>query len=471
MTHSWIISLKLLKEARLRKVIEMRVLVNSILIRLNTTELSSQPAINMDRSMLLSMIDTDKEAHLNFLQKLIQAPSPAPPGDTTEAAKVVQNFLSAHGISTSVIAPQVHMPNIVSSFDGSSTGPRVILNGHIDHFPVADASDWKYPPYSGHIDEDGKYIHGRGVVDMKAGTAASIIAFTYLHKHRAALSGSVGLAVVSDEETGGKYGTRYLLGDECGGKNSPWRGDVMLNAEPAGFSIRFAEKGTLRMTFRIDCIGAHGAYTFLSEGANFIGARLVTALKSIEDLVPNQLPESIKDHVESPEVQSAVDEVMGKGAADVVLKPTVNIGVWNGGLIVNVIPSSATIQADVRLPIGLTKEVVLDHIRSSILPKFPQVTLEVHEAASNPSSFCDPEHPLLKAVQANAERATGKVPLAIPSIGATDTKFYRYVGVPAYIFGVSPQTMAARDERVSIDEFMTVIKTHTGAVWDYLGGK
>jgi succinyl-diaminopimelate desuccinylase len=162
---------------------------------------------------------------------------------------------------------------------------------------------------------------------------------------------------------------------------------------------------------------------------------------------------------------------MGKGAADVVLKPTVNIGVWNGGLIVNVIPSSATIQADVRLPIGLTKEVVLDHIRSSILPKFPQVTLEVHEAASNPSSFCDPEHPLLKAVQANAERATGKVPLAIPSIGATDTKFYRYVGVPAYIFGVSPQTMAARDERVSIDEFMTVIKTHTGAVWDYLGGK
>lgn len=425
----------------------------------------------MDKSTLLASIDADKAAHLNLLQKFIQAPSPNPPGDTTEAAKVIQDYLSNHGISTSVIAPQAHMPNIVSTFDGSASGSRVILNGHIDHFPVADASEWKYPPYSGHIDEEGKYIYGRGVVDMKAGTAASVIAFAYLYQHRASLRGSIGLTVVSDEETGGKYGTRYLLGDDCGGEKSPWRGDVMLNAEPAGFSIRFAEKGTLRMTFRIDCVGAHGAYTFLSEGANFIGARLVTALKGIEDLVPDGLPESIRKYVESVEVKNAVDDVMGKGAASVVLKPTVNVGVWNGGVKVNMIPSSANIEVDVRLPIGLTKETVLAYINTEILPSFPEVTLKVQEAASNPSSFCDPEHPLLKAVQNSAESITGKRPLAVPSIGATDTKFYRYVGVPAYIFGVSPETMAARDERVSIEEFMTVVKTHVGAVWDYLGGK
>lgn len=76
---------------------------------------------------------------------------------------------------------------------------------------------------------------------MKAGLAASIIAYTYLHRYRSHLSGNIALCAVSDEETGGKYGTKYLLEDPR------WCGDFMVNAEPGGTdTIRFAEKGTLR---------------------------------------------------------------------------------------------------------------------------------------------------------------------------------------------------------------------------------
>lgn len=46
---------------------------------------------------------------------------------------------------------------------------------------------------------------------MKAGTAASIIAFGYVHRFRSQLGGECVPKVVSDEETGGKYGTKYLL--------------------------------------------------------------------------------------------------------------------------------------------------------------------------------------------------------------------------------------------------------------------
>ena len=50
-------------------------------------------------------------------------------------------------------------------------------------------------------------------------------------------------------------------------------------------------------------------------------------------------------------------------------------------------------------------------------------------------------------------------------------KFWWYHNVPAYVFGVSPETMAASvDERVSIEEFLSVVKTHTLAVWDFFGG-
>lgn len=72
---------------------------------------------------------------------------------------------------------------------------------------------------------------------MKAGTAASIIAFTYVNKYASQIQGHCTLEVVSDEETGGRYGTRYLI--EQDRRQEEWRGDCVLNAEPGGVdSIR-----------------------------------------------------------------------------------------------------------------------------------------------------------------------------------------------------------------------------------------
>lgn len=51
------------------------------------------------------------------------------------------------------------------------------------------------------------------------------------------------------------------------------------------------------------------------------------------------------------------------------------------------------------------------------------------------------------------QRAGCKKPVAIPSLGATDCQFWRYEGIPAYMFGLDPESMAARDENVSVDEF------------------
>ena len=64
---------------------------------------------------------------------------------------------------------------------GSGKGKRVVMNGHIDVFPVDEVQNDKWMhggPWSGY--NDGKYIFGRGGVDMKAGTAASVIAFSHV---------------------------------------------------------------------------------------------------------------------------------------------------------------------------------------------------------------------------------------------------------------------------------------------------
>lgn len=424
---------------------------------------STHSASKMNKAALLASIEAEEQKHTEFLRSFIQAPSANPPGDTTQATQVIRAYLDDHGIESETIAPQESKPNLLSEcVGGQGDGPRIVMNGHIDVFPVGNAEDWTYGPWSGH--NDGKYIHGRGGVDMKAGTAASIIAFRYLYKYREHLRGNATLVVVSDEETGGKWGSRYLLEHDARS-----RGDCMINAEPGGLqSIRFGEKGTLRLTFTVQTAGGHGAYPHLFEGANFMVLRLIKRLESVCDIIPDIDPE-LRKHLERPDVKQVADEVMGKGAAESLLHPTLNIGTIHGGLKVNMIPERCVMEADIRLPIGLDRKVVLDHIEA-ILKDFPDVSLQVQEAASNPASHCSEKHPLLDAIAHNAAHVTGRKPLAIPSLGATDTKFWRYRGIPAYVYGVSPETMAATNERVSIEEYLTIIKTHALAVWDYLGG-
>lgn len=298
---------------------------------------------------------------------------------------------------------------------------------------------------------------------MKAGTAASIIAYSYIYKFRGFLKGSIALCAVSDEETGGKWGTRYLLDDE------KWRGDCVIDGEPGGIgTIRFAEKGTLRLEFVVRTEGAHGAYLHRSKSATRIAARLINELGVIEDIVPDLEP-GLKEYMKRADVRDSIDVAMGVGAADIMLVPTLNVGTIRGGLKVNMIPDNCVFEADIRLPMGLKAEEVMDVIHE-LLKKYPEASVEIQEAASNPAAFCAHDHLMVDILARQAEKFTGKKPVAIPSLGATDCKFYRYRDIPAYVFGVSPESMAARDESVSVDEFLTVVKTHTLTAWEYLGG-
>jgi succinyl-diaminopimelate desuccinylase len=423
---------------------------------------SRKSRFNMNKTELLAAIDAGRESHIAFLQNFIRTPSPNPPGDTQAAAGVVTAYLQRRGVHSSIIAPREDMPNVVSEFNGGRDGRRVILNGHIDVFPVGDGAGWSHDPWSGAL-EDG-HVHGRGACDMKAGTAASIIAFSYLHERRTHLAGSVGLTAVSDEETGGRWGSKWLLDHDA-----RWHGDCMLNAEPGGVeTIRFAEKGTLRLTFSVRTAGAHGAYVHKTASASRIAADLIVRLSAIENINPD-LPESLVRYLARPDVQAAADKAMGVGAAGIIARPTLNIGTVRGGLKVNMIPDSCVFEADIRLPIGLDASTVLVLI-DQILKDFPNVKVEVQEAASNPPSSCAHDHPMVEILAQNASHVTGVKPLAIPSLGATDCKFWRYNNVPAYIYGPAPTRMAAVDECVSVDEFIAVIKTHALSAWDYLGG-
>ncbi|KAI4721276.1 putative peptidase [Aureobasidium sp. EXF-10727] len=458
----------------------------------------------MFKAALLDTIDAERQDLISFLQSLTRADSSNPPGDTIAAACVVTTFLASRDVPSTIIAPKSHAPNVTSTFpavsqspahsrssslhqldgyhspspvdspfegSGISTpkpGPRLVMNGHIDAFPISESekSQWTHNPWSADIENNRLY--GRGVVDMKAGTAATIAAYTYIFAHRHLLNGTAVLEAVSDEETGGKWGSKYLLNDDD--RKETWTGDVNLNAEPTGLqSIRFAEKGTLRITFSVKAKSAHGAYTHLSEGAIRIATRLITELVKLEDFSNFELDPEVRKYLDRQEVRDMVDEIMGAGASSNILKPTMNIGTISGGTKVNTIPGDCRFEAEIRLPIGLVAETILKEI-DAILKDFPGASYEVQEAASNPPNLCPFDHALTRAIADNAEHILGRKPIAIPSLGATDAKHWRYKGVPAYSYGLSPQGMAGIDESVDLDDYINLVKILTLTAWDFLTG-
>jgi succinyl-diaminopimelate desuccinylase len=161
------------------------------------------------REKLLHWLDTEGDRQIAFLQAFTRIDTCNPPGDTTEAADLFRRFLDEEGLSHRTEAPQAANPNLISRFDGASTGHHLVLNGHLDVFPIGDRSVWKRDPLSGDI-VDGR-VYGRGTVDMKCGTTALLFVHAYLHRLRAELPGKVTLTVVSDEETGGKWGADWLV--------------------------------------------------------------------------------------------------------------------------------------------------------------------------------------------------------------------------------------------------------------------
>jgi succinyl-diaminopimelate desuccinylase len=414
---------------------------------------------------LLFAIDARRDELIALLQGFVRTPTANPPGDTRDGAAYLEKFLTSRGLCYRVIAPMADMPNLLASFDTGRPGRHLVLNGHIDVFPPGRDDRWHHGgPWSGVID-NGR-LYGRGTADMKCGTIASVITYALLHEHRHQLSGRLTLTAVSDEETGGRWGTGYLFKHH----REEVAGDCCLNGEPSSaHTVRYGEKAPHWLAFTIRTRGAHGAYVHMSASANKIATRLMAALESLTDIRP-EMPQSVAHNLADPAVRNALDNGLGKGAADLVAKVSLNIGSVEGGLKTNMIPSECRLEADIRLPVGVTKARIRSEVEG-ILKDFPDVTVEEVSNPADEANCCDPDGQMLRLLQDAADRITGIRPLPVITLAATDARYWRLSGVPAYIYGCSPDRMGTYDESVAVDEFLNVVRVHALAAAAYLAAQ
>src|SRR5262249_50119334 len=220
-------------------------------------------------------------------------------------------------------------------------------------------------------------------------------------------------------------GARWLL------DNVPHaRGDAMICGDVGSPQIvRFGEKGLLWVEIEAAGSPAHGAH--VHRGINAID-RLrdaLDALKRAESIAveaPPQVTSAIAaaKHVSEP--------LSGVGEADTLQRVTVNIGTIAGGTSANLVPASAFAQVDIRLPIGVSTEIVETKLRDW-LGAVDGVSWRVIRRYE--PRHTDPDHEIVRCVAHAANEILGQPPVVNMRVGASDARIYPMDGIPSGGFG------------------------------------
>lgn len=403
--------------------------------------------------------DLDSTDIIAVARQLIAAASPNPPLDTRAVAEVAATLLrervpdlelSLHDVGDGIV-------NLVARVLGNGPGKRLVLNGHLDTYPINPDLPWSVDPLGGEWKE-GK-LYGRGAADMKGGIAASIVAFAALARERAQWSGELVLALSGDEESMGTRGIQWLL------ENVPHvRGDAAIIGDAGSPNVvRFGEKGFLWIEVSATGSPAHGAH--VHRGVNAID-RLRSALDVLSRLpeLPFEAPAAV---VQAIEAAKPISEPMsGAGESEVLQRITVNLGVIEGGTSMNLVPASARARLDIRLPAGVATQQVIDHIDQS-LGNMSGIDWQILRRIE--PSVTDPASPVVRAVARAAADILGEAPAVNMRVGGSDARVWRAQHIPTVVYGPTPFNMGGADEYALADELLVVAQVHALAALDFLG--
>jgi acetylornithine deacetylase/succinyl-diaminopimelate desuccinylase-like protein len=382
------------------------------------------------------------------------------------AAEHVAVLLDKAGAAPTILERTPGRGNVVGRIQGTDPGqPAVLVQAHLDVVP-ADPADWTIHPFAGEI-HDG-YVWGRGAVDMKDMCATVL---TVLHdwattNRRPARD--VVIAFVADEEDTGADGAHWLADHHP----DLFEGCAVAIGESGGFThhangihlypVATAERGTAHL--RLTATGRAG-HASRRNSENPV-THLIGALSRLAaHRWPIQLTPAVQAFLERTTAAlgtaldlSDVDGCMaGLGAAAALAENTIRASttptMLAAGYKVNVIPSTATAQVDVRTLPG-TEADVLATIDELLGPGITREFVGHQQAVQAPI-----DTPWFTAM-ADALRAEDPAAVVVPYCmgGGTDAKAFTTLGIDCYGFaplwipaGFDYRAMAhGVDERVPV---------------------
>jgi acetylornithine deacetylase/succinyl-diaminopimelate desuccinylase-like protein len=414
-------------------------------------------------------------------RELIEINTGVTSGNITTAAVAMAKRFREAGIPEADIfvgGPRPEKHNVVARIRGPNTGRRpVLLLAHLDVVEALKA-DWsaEFDPFV--FTEKEGYYYGRGTADDKA-MAAIFVANVYrLKQENYVPDRDIIIALTADEESGAYNGVDWLL------KNHPelveaalvineGGGGVLRGGKPLFNTVQATEKITTNFTLRVTNRGGHSsvprddnaiyslAQALLHVGKNQFPVKLNPVTREFfsktSELETPELGRAMKALVANPGDEAAGRAVAADPRYSSMLRTTCVATMLSGGHATNALPQLAEANVNCRIYPDESAEPVRDVLAGVIADTTVQVVIRSQRPPSPPS-------PLLPEVMEPVARITrelfGTIPvIPVMSTGATDSRFFRQQGVPA--FGVSglfsdPTVDArahGRDERMRVQSF------------------
>ena len=358
------------------------------------------------------------------------------------------------------IEPVAGSAVLIARYPGTDAKLKPIVI--IDHMDVVEAkpADWTRDPFTPVV-ENG-YVFGRGAIDDKFDVSMVVTVLSKLRREGWKPGREVILALSGDEETlmqtarrlaAELKGVEMVLNGDAGG------GELSEDGKPQIYTLQAAEKTYADFEITVTDPGGHSSRPGKTNAIYQLGADLARlaayqfppmqseitmgAFKAAAPTEPGPVGDALRRYVANPKDEAAIAVLSSDRDMVGQLRTTCVATMVQGGHATNALPQKATASVNCRIFPGTPSEEVRKTLVKVIADPGATVTRE------NDGSIDAPASPLRADVLAAVTKAVHARYPGLPvapgmSAGATDSMFFRALGVPAY--GVGGAFMKSSDD-------------------------
>lgn len=423
-----------------------------------------------------AQLTADQQELRGIYRELVEINTTKSAGDTYAAAAAMAARLQAAGFPGDALHLLRSGPregNLVARLAGTGARRPLMLLAHLD-VVEANREDWSVEPFS-LLEKDG-FFYGRGTGDDKAMAAIFVANLIRYHREGYRPERDLVLVLATDEEVDGVLGVDWLLKNHRalvdaelaineGGGGAYKSGRKLFNAVQASEKIYYSYQ--LEVTNK----GGHSSLPVKDNAITRLSAALVR-LGAFD--FPVQL-----DEVNRAFFLRMADIAGGETGADMRavaagsrdpavlerlaaanpnynarMRTTCVATMLSAGHADNALPQSARARVNCRILPGETEQAVRDTLVRVLADEQVSVSSAGYDFLPSPASPLTPE--VMDAIgEVTAAMWPGLPVIPLMSSGATDSRFLRNAGIPAYgtsgIFSdIDDNRAHGRDERIMV---------------------
>ena len=392
------------------------------------------------------LVEVREDEIVAMASDLINIPSPT--GEELQMALYMQSTLQKLGLDVTWQEVEEARANVMGRWKGSGGGKNLMFNGHMDTSNTGREEFLTGIGYKPRAVIKDDFIYGLGIYNMKGALVCYANAVKALQRAGVRLKGDVIIAAVAGEiekAQSGEFKGKEYRGYGCGTHYLVNHGvlpDMCILGEPTDMRVVLEHFGS--MWVRISCAGIY-VHTAFCEGREEMNS-----IRRMVDLMP-----PILKWIERWEKKASYG---GK-------KALVNLGGIRGGHAwrASRTPERTDLFLDVRVPPTIPMTAARRDIQRLFLlleRTHPDWGLEFETYVSVPGARISEQHEMIRAIDRNHKRITGKTPEREVVTWCSDASVLSRYGIETVNYGPSSGPRDKEGEKVRIQTLVEITKIY-----------